>query len=295
MIRISASLLSLLLLAALAASAAAQSPDPLARTGRWLDASGELLPFADDREVVAFLETAEPIASEVIAGSSSRPLKVLLEKDGVRAHAIFRTVDVERDKLDRVAEHARGFRDSYLFEVAAYELSRLLGLDNVPPAVVRTLGRERGSMQLWVEHAMGVQERIEHGIRDEHAQLWQFQKQNMHVFDVLIYNFDRNPGNMLIDSAGKLWFVDHTRSFKILPTLDGSRTKIQVLERRFWERLRDLDPETVRAALDPYLRRTEIDALLQRQKKLVRFLDKRIARHGEQAILFEFVAAPAAA
>ena len=45
----------------------------------------------------------------------------------------------------------------------------------------------------------------------------------------------------------------------------------------------------VREKLEPYLKTTEIDALLKRRQKLVKEIDKRIAKHGEQAILFEFV------
>ncbi len=277
---------TLFLTAAFAAPAASQE-SVLDRTGRWLGAGGQQLPFTDDQQVLDFLRTAEIVASEEISGTSSDPHKVLLEKDGLRVHAIFRTVEVQRDKLENDVKHARGFRDSYVFEVAAYELSRLLELDNVPPAVVRKVGRQEGSMQLWIEHAMGVAERLESGIREEHAQLWQFQKQNMQIFDSLIYNFDRNPSNILIDHSGKLWFVDHTRSFKNLPSLSG-RDKIQVCERRLWERLRDLDPEQVREQLAPYLNAVEIGALLKRQQKLVKLLERRIAQKGENAVLFEF-------
>lgn len=266
--------------------------NPMASAGRWMGINGQTLPFTTHGEVLEYLRTAEVVGSVEIKGSLNRPLKLTLEKDGVQAHAIFRTVEVERDEMRHVQEHARGFRDSYVFEVAAYELSRLLELDNVPPAVLRNIGREKGSVQLWVEQAMGVEERMEQGIDSRYEQLWLFQKQNMVVFDNLIYNFDRNPGNILIDSSGKVWFVDHTRSFKELPVL-SDRAQMKVLEKRFWDRLRDLDPEAVRERLDPYLDGREIEALLARQKKIVKTIKKRIAQYGEQAILFEFVTAPA--
>ena len=256
--------------------------------GNWMAREGGLLPFHTDDEVITFLQTAAVVESEVIEGTSSRPLKLVLEQDGVRARAIFRTVDVERDRMEYNREHARGFRDHFTYEIAAYELSRLLGLDNVPPATLRTLDGQEGSIQLWVEQAKGVQERLEEGIDEQHQQLWMFQKQNMAVFDNLIYNFDRNPGNMLVDSRGKVWFVDHTRSFKILPSLNG-REDIKVLEKQLWQNLQNLDSEVVHERLGPYLRATEIDALLARRDKLVKFIGKRISRHGEQAILFEFV------
>jgi hypothetical protein len=277
---------ALLLLAALLTAAAAVAAGP--GLGRWLGPDGEPLPFTTDEEALEFLRTAEVVESEEIEGSINRPLKLTLERDGVRAHAIFRTVEVERAEMRNVQEHARGFRDSYVFEVAAYELSRLLGIDNVPPATLRTLDGEDGSIQLWIEQAKGVEDRMEEGIAEQHEQLWLFQKQNMVVFDNLIYNFDRNPGNMLIDPYGKVWFVDHTRTFKILPSL-ADRGHVKVCERKLWEGLRNLDPEEARERLDPYLTRVQIDALLARRDKLVKMIEKKIARHGEQAILFEFV------
>lgn len=289
------SVLSLcLLLTAVAVPAAGAEPAVAPKRsafymeGSWLAKEGGVLPFRGDADAVAFLQTAEVVESEEIKGTSSLPLKLVLEKDGVRARAIFRTVDVEREKMERVQEHARGFRDNYIYEVAAYELSRLLGLDNVPPATIRTLDGRQGSIQLWIERAQGIQERLAEGIDEQFQQLWLFQKQNMAVFDNLIYNFDRNPGNILLDSRGKVWFVDHTRAFKILPALNG-RNDIKVVERELWQNLQELDPALVRERLGPYLKATEIDALLARCGKLVKLIAKRIARHGEQAILFEFV------
>jgi len=283
----------LLVISQLATIAGAQAAkDPLASAGHWLGIDGQELPFSSHGEVLDFLRTADVVDSVEIRGSLNRPLQLTLEKSGVRAHAIFRTVDLARDEMRHVQEHARGFRDSYVFEVAAYELSRLLGLDNVPPAVLRKIGNEKGSVQLWVEDAMGVEERIEHGITPSHEKLWLFQKQNMAVFDNLIYNFDRNPGNILIDAAGKVWFIDHTRSFKVLPVL-SERDEMQVVEKRLWDRLRNLDPEAVRERLDPYLDGRQIEALLARQKNIVKAINRRIAQYGERAILFEFVSAPA--
>ena len=51
------------------------------------------------------------------------------------------------------------------------EISLLLGLDNVPPMVIRKHGREDGSLQMWVEESMTEGERMDRRLdnRDEHA------------------------------------------------------------------------------------------------------------------------------
>ena len=45
------------------------------------------------------------------------------------------------------------FRDHYANNVAAFELSRMLGMNNVPPGVVRRVGRNKGSLHLWIENS----------------------------------------------------------------------------------------------------------------------------------------------
>jgi hypothetical protein len=39
----------------------------------------------------------------------------------------------------------------------------------------------------------------------------------MRVFDQLIYNTDRNTGNVLYDTGWRLWGIDHTRAFRVRP------------------------------------------------------------------------------
>ncbi|MCP4203835.1 MAG: hypothetical protein GY769_18100, partial [bacterium] len=53
------------------------------------------------------------------------------------------------------------------------------------------------------------------------------------------------------------------------------------------------DAGAVRERLAPYLDGRQIEALLARQKKIVKAISRRIAQYGEQAILFEFITAPA--
>ena len=81
--------------------------------------------------------------SRSIGSGVTLPRKLTLERNGVRAHAIFHDVDIEKRR-----ERLRGgavvnfFRDKFANNVAAFELSRMLGLTNVPPAVVRRIGRD---------------------------------------------------------------------------------------------------------------------------------------------------------
>jgi len=209
-----------------------------------------------------------------------------LEKDGFLVHAIFRDVRINQSR--RLPSGTLvPFRDDYIFECAAYELSRLLGLDNVPPAVEREIEGKKGSLQLWIEGAVTEKDRRVQGLSllDEErlSQHWQV----MLVFDNLIFNDDRNRGNYLYDQNGKLWMIDHTRSFRTddeLPYPSG----ILYSERRLWEGLQKLESAVLRTHLQKYLGPSELESLIKRKDRLVEYIQVMIAERGEEDVLFSF-------
>ena len=108
----------------------------------------------------------------------------------------------------------------------------------------------------------------------------------MIVFDNLIANSDRNQGNLLIDRGWNIWFIDHTRAFKRsskLIYLD----KLMACERHLWKALREIDDETIRRRLEPYLESQEIKKLLIRRRTLIRRIESLIKKNGEGAVLFD--------
>ena len=114
----------------------------------WLGPDGKPLSFQSNVEVEEFLRTAEIISIERIGEGLNNFLKVLLEKDGIRMHAIFRDVHVERSQMPLSdGKISFFFRDDAIFECAAYELAKLLGLDTVPPVVERKIQRTEGNLQ----------------------------------------------------------------------------------------------------------------------------------------------------
>ncbi len=275
--------LALLLLLA-AAPAIAQPPE--AAAGRWLGPDGEPLPFATDEEALEFLRRARVTAKSAIAEGINQPLKLRLERDGVVAHAIFRTVDHRRRRARIGARIYLGFHDSCLYECAAWELSRMLGLDSVPPCVKRRFELQEGSFQLWIERAATVKAWQAAGKKPEPTLGWLLQKQTMRLFDALIYNFDRNLGNLLIDGREKLWLIDHTRSF--LKSTEVERLeKIVWCERGVWERLRALDRREVARRLRPFVTPLQVKALFERRDRLVAHLERRIAERGPGGVLVD--------
>jgi hypothetical protein len=90
-------------------------------------------------------------------------------------------------------------------EVAAYEVSQILGLNNVPPTAMREVNGRTGMVQQFVP---GATDFANHGggtnVRDHF---------DMAVLDVVIGNTDRHQGNGIIDPQGKMWAIDHGYSF----------------------------------------------------------------------------------
>jgi hypothetical protein len=271
-------------------AAAGESPAAPGTT-QWLDPDGKPLPFHTDEELLEFLRTADVKSEKHLSGGITFPTKVLLEKDGVRADAIFR--DVNESRNTPVFGGGRGelyFRDSYIYEPAAYELSRLLGLNNVPPATLRKLDRKNGSVQIWLEGAVS-DKAMGHHVHAPDPVQWNKQLQMMNVFDALIYNTDRNSGNLIIAPDWKLWLIDHTRAFRRLNALpDGP--PINQCERGFYQKLKGLDETVVRETLKPYLSSFELEALWKRRGLILERLDKLIAEKGEAQVLYEFTFKP---
>jgi hypothetical protein len=272
-------------------AAQAPTPDKLSSAPRkpervWLGADGQPLPFAGEEELKQFMRTARVASMKTVGKGITLPRRALLEKDGVRMHAMFRDVSEEKDRFVGAAGTTElFFRDSYLFEMAAFELSRLLGIDFVPPTILRRISGQDGSLQVWVENALDEGGRLQKKVNPPDVENWRKDLDMMRVWDALIYNMDRNMGNILYGPDWKFWSIDHTRSFRRHDTLKDPHL-VKRCDRVFWERLRTVDDATITARLKPYLQRYEIEGLLKRRKALVALIQKLIDERGEEAILF---------
>jgi hypothetical protein len=253
----------------------------------WHSPEGQPLPFRTDEEVLEFLAKARVGRMRGIPEGITAPSRVVLERNGVKMHAIFRAQRVER----LVMQLADGttemhFRDDCLFEVAAFELSRMLGLNNVPPTVVRVIHGQKGSLQTWIENAMTDKSRRAKGIAPPDTEYYNRQYVRMQFFDNLIYNSDRNQGNILLGPDWRLWMIDHTRAFRRHAELRQPEA-IRQCERKLFERLKSLDEKEVRRRLRPYLRPAELDGLLARRLLLIAHVETLVAERGPERVFFE--------
>ncbi len=96
----------------------------------------------------------------------------------------------------------------YQREVAAYELSKVLGWPNIPPTVVREKAPHGiGAMQLFVEsdarHFLGE--------NNSRSETWI----RVALFDVIVNNADRKSGHCLFDADDHVWVIDHGLTFHV--------------------------------------------------------------------------------
>jgi uncharacterized repeat protein (TIGR03843 family) len=103
-------------------------------------------------------------------------------------------------------------------EIAAYELSRLLGWPIVPPVVEREGPRGVGSMQLFIEH-----DPAQHYFRLRGEDVYRDQFVRIATFDLVANNADRKGGHLLLDQRGRIWGIDNALSFH---RIDKLRTVI---------------------------------------------------------------------
>lgn len=255
----------------------------------WRDPLGNPLPFKSIAEMENFLATAEVKSQQAIPKGVTKPKKILLEKDGVQAHAKFNYVDKsgQREKMaDGTVEMY--FLDSYKADMAAYELSHLLGMESIPPAVARSIDGQDGIVQLWVEGLNTYENWLKEGNKGTPASTsFDRQLKDMYAWDLLIRNTDRNQGNIAWDQDTNLWLIDHTRSMARDPGL-REPDKFKGCSRQFFQGIQALTEAQVTEALSPYLGSFEIKALMKRRDKLVKLINAEIKKDGEDKVLFNY-------
>ena len=208
--------------------------------------------------------------------------------DGRIAHdAQIQTVDIHLSVFEpSTGPKELNFIDSYRYNIAAYRVARLLGLDDVPMSVERRVEGKPAAVT-W---------RIDDVQMDENAR-WKKQGASgtstraaaqihiWRVFTALIEDFDANGGNLLWTTDGKMWMVDHTRAFR-LDTKVKDPKPLQRCERGLLEAMRRLTIETVTREVGTSLTKFEIEALIARRDEIVKLFEGMIAKRGEGAILY---------
>ena len=252
-----------------------------------LPASAQTLTREEQAE---FLRTARVVASKTTSKGVTRPLQLTLT-DGTFTHdAQFQSIDQKR----MVQEFGRGrkaelnFVDSWRFNIASHRLAVLLGIpDMVPVSVERGWNGKNGAFTWWVDDVlMDDETRRKTNAEPPDKDAWTKQDLRMRVFAQLVYDTDRNQGNILITKDWSIVMIDFTRAFRVWKELPAPTTILRRCDRAMLAAMRALTKEEVRTTMGPYLTTFEIDGLLARRDIIVKHFDELIAKTGEANVLY---------
>jgi hypothetical protein len=214
------------------------------------------------------------------------PLQATLEYNGVQHDAAVQTVNVAKPSFQTAKGAELNFKDYWGYNVAGYELAKILELNMLPPYVARNVNGQEASLSWWVNDSMMEIDRKNRKLEPPDLDSWNKQMYAVRVWHELIYDTDPNLTNILVSKDWQIWIIDCTRAFRIHKDLRDPKDLVQC-DRRLLAKLRTLDKDMLKEKLSHWLTKTEIEALAVRSAKIVNYFDKEVAAKGEGAVLYD--------
>jgi len=241
-------------------------------------------------EQETFLLKARIVSTKAANKAVTDTQRATLSDGRVTHDASIQTVDISKPVFQTDLGTEVNFKDSYIYNIAAYRLSRLLGLNNVPVSVQRNIKGVPAAVTWWVDDVMmdeGERFKLKNPMGPDSDRTAK-QLHIVRVFDELIQNKDRNAGNQLWTKDWTMWMIDHTRAFRwtnqlLKPAL------LERCDRVLLENMRRLTAASVTEAVGKTLIKQEISALLARRDLIVKFFDAKIAAQGERSVLYTYL------
>ncbi|MFN3324831.1 MAG: hypothetical protein ACK5AZ_15140 [Bryobacteraceae bacterium] len=179
------------------------------------------------------------VGSKTLSAGTTRSQRAVLDSGHLRHDADIQTVNVRKAHFYSSDGLEIDHRDSYKFNIAAYELAKLLDIHTVPASVKRRVNRRPSAVTWWIDDVLMIElDRHKYGTKPPDRSAWLRQMQRVFVLDELIYNTDRNRSNLV--------------------------SRLQRIDPHLLAKLRTLDRDTVSGRMRDYLTRSALDAQLAR-------------------------------
>ena len=224
-------------------------------------------------EQETFLANAKVVSSKSAPGGITGSRRAKLD-DGQFTHdAHIQSIDETRSQYMGTRGMEINFRDTYKYNVAAYRLDQLLELNMVPVTVARKYAGKDSSFTWWTDDVlMDEAKRVKKKENAPNPNDWNSQMYIVRVFDQLIFNTDRNLGNLLITKDWHLVMIDHTRAFRTHTTLQEKRNLVKC-DTHLLAKLKELNEPKLKEVMGDLLTEPEIKGLLARRDKIVEYFD----------------------
>ena len=238
-------------------------------------------------QIEQFLLNAKVVRSRHTSKGITSPWRLTLS-DGTLTHdAAFQKIDEHRNKMQLADGRVElNFVDSYKYDIAAYRLAELLGLDDMLPVTVeRKWQGNPGALSWWLPVMMDEGERHKQKLTPPDADAWNHQMYKIRVLDQLVYDTDVNLTNVLIGQNWKIWRIDFTRTFRRNEDPQHLDDLVRC-ERQLFDKLKTLDENELTVKTKGYLNKEEVKALMSRRDKILAYFQKLISEKGEAEALY---------
>jgi len=238
-------------------------------------------------QIKAFLQNAKVIKEKPSSKGVTHPWRLTLSDGAITHDASFQSID-ERTPAKKFESGKLefGFVDSYKYNIAAYGIAELLGVDDMLPVYVeRKWQGKTGSLSWWLPVKMDEAERAEKKIPAPDTDRWNKQMYRIRVFDELIYDTDANFTNVLIGEDWTVWRVDFSRAFRTSKELHDPKNLVKC-ERQLFEKLKALNTGDLAQKTKGYLSKAEVNAVMARRDKIVSTFQTLISEKGENEVLY---------
>jgi hypothetical protein len=237
-------------------------------------------------EIETFLKTAKIGRPKSVPVGVTLPSKAPLDDGKMQHDVLIQTVDITKASYQTGRGTELNFRDAWQFNVAGYELAKMLELNMVPPYVERTVSGVPASLSWWVNDAMMEKERFEKKITPPDVARWTAELSATRVFHELIADTDFNMTNLLITKDWRVWMIDFSRAFRLTKSLREPKNLTRV-DRKLLANLRGLMLEGLQQRLGRWVNKPQIEAVLARRDLMVKFFDDEITAKKETTVLYD--------
>ncbi|MGB2899732.1 MAG: hypothetical protein WBB89_10735 [Candidatus Acidiferrum sp.] len=244
-------------------------------------------PTLTKEQIKQFLLTAKVVGSKDAKKGITGTKRLTLSDGTVTHDASFQGIDEHKAQKQLASGTEINFVDSYKYNIAAYALAELIGMDDMLPVYVeRKWGGNAGSLSWWLPVKMDEVERHKQKLTAPDPEAWNHQMYKIRVFDQLVDDTDVNLTNVLIGEDWKIWRIDFSRAFRLNKELKDPAKELVRCDRQLLEKLKALDMNALTEKTKGYLTKDEVKGVMARRDKIVAQFQKLIAEKGENEVLY---------